>query len=175
MRIPNQVRQELRQKLWARADELGWQGLTWVEKSPLYEAWTRDADIGGRLSRYMDQRQVRVYIKDTIMKGYVRNRQADPTSPLRALGIDGRAGVSESFERPHGRRLADGRVIAWGNAEDWKLVLTALHERSYGVNGARPYAAVLFAALGKFHQRPTREMVEDATRKLGIERLLWIP
>ena len=175
VRIPDQVRRQLRERLWARADEIGWQGLTWVEKSPLYEAWTKDPEIGGHLSRYLDQRRIRVYIKDTIMKGYIRIRQADPTLPLRALGIDDQVAMAESFERPHGRRLQDGRVVAWGNADDWKLVITALHERSYGVKGAHPYAAVLFSAVGKFHQQPAREMVGDAVRKLGIERLLWIP
>src|SRR5438132_1641596 len=117
--------------------------MTWVEKSPLYEAWTRDSEIGGRLSRYMDQRQIRVYIKDTVMKGYVRNRQSDPTLPLSMLRISSQTPIAEAFERPHGRRLQDGRVIAWGNAEDWKLVITAIHERSYGIKGARPYAAIL--------------------------------
>src|SRR5207253_501472 len=106
-------------------------------KSSWYEAWTKDQDIGGRLSRYMDQRRIRVYIKDTIMKGYVRSRQSDPALPFRALGIDEHIVVTESFERPHGRRLEDGRVIVWGSAEEWKLLVTALHERSYGVSGAR--------------------------------------
>lgn len=175
MRIPDQVRRGLREKLWKHGDELGWQGLTWVEKSPWYEAWTKDPDIGGRLSRYMDQRRIRVYIKDTIMKGYVRSRQSDPTVPLRALGIKNEVALAESFERPHGRRLQDGRVIVWGSAEEWKLVLTALHERSHGVSGARPHAAVLLSAVGKFHQQPTRDMVQDAAKKLGIERLLWLP
>lgn len=40
--------------------------------------------------------------------------------------------VEESWERPHGKRLGDGRFIVWGNAEDWKLVVTAVHERAYG-------------------------------------------
>ena len=174
MRIPDDLRKKLRQKLWALADELGWQSLSWVEKSPQYEAWTRDPEIGGRLSRHMDQRRIRVYIKDTIMKGYVRSRQAGVERPFRALGIDPEAQIVEVHERPHGRRLNDGRVIAWGNADDWKLVVTAVHERSYGIRGARPFAAVLMSCVGKYAQPHVREMVEDASEKLGIERLLWL-
>jgi len=174
MRIPNEVRKELRERLWALADELGWQGLSWVEKSPQYEAWTKDPNIGGRLSRYMDQRRVRVYIKDTIMKGYVRSRQANIVRPFRALGISPDTVAEEEQERPHGRRLADGRVVAWGNADDWKLVLTAVHERSYGVTEARPFGAVLMSSVGKYDQLHVREMVEDAAEKLGIERLIWL-
>lgn len=174
MKIPNDLREELRHKLWDYADELGWQALSWVEKSPQYEAWTKDSEIGGRLSRYMDQRRVRVYIKDTLMKGYVRSRQAGVERPFRALGINPDVEVAEEHERPHGRRLGDGRVIAWGNADDWKLVLTAMHERSYGVHGARPFAAVLMSSVGKYAQLHVREMVQDAADKLGVERLLWL-
>lgn len=175
MRIPNELREELRHRLWALADELGWQGLSWVEKSPRYEAWTKDAEIGGRLSRHMDQRRVRVYIKDTLMKGYVRSRQASPDRPFRALGIDLNTTVVEKHERPHGRRLSDGRVIVWGNADDWKLVLTAAHERSYSIKDALPFAAVLMSTVGRYDQPHIREMVEDAAKKLGIVHLLWLP
>jgi hypothetical protein len=174
MRIPEEIRQGLRTKLWARADELGWQNLSWVEKSPIYEQWTKDAEVGGVLSRFMDARQLRVYIKDTLMKGYVRNRQADALPPLRMLSVAADQ-VAENFERPHGRRLRDGTVVVWGNAEDWKLVVTAVHERSYGVNGTHAHAVVLFQALGRFHEADTRAMVEAAAKKLGVARLLWVP
>lgn len=175
MRIPDHIRRELRERLWKVGDELRWGGLTWVEKSPWYETWTKDPTIGGVLTHYMDRGQVRVYIKDTIMKGYVRSRQADPALPLRSLGVDANTPIAESFERPHGRRLADGRLIIWGPAEEWKLVVTALHERSFRASGTRPYAALLLAAVGRFHERPRREMVEDAATKLGIERVVWLP
>jgi hypothetical protein len=175
VRIPGDVRWELRRKLWAEAERLNWQNLMWHEKSPMYEQWTRDPAVGGRLSHYMDQRQIRVYIKDTIMKGYIRNRQSSASIPFDLLGISHGEPVSESWERPHGKRLADGRVIVWGNAEDWKLVVTAVHERAYGIAGATLFAAVLLSALGKFHQQSVRQMVEDAAIKLGVERVVWSP
>jgi len=174
VRIPDQIRRGLRQKLWALADDLDWSRLDWYEKSARYEAWTRDAEIGGLLANFMDQRQIRVYIKDTIMKGYVRSRQADVDRPFHALGIEASTEVTEVAERPHGRRLIDGRVIVWGNADDWKLVLTAAHERSWGIAGARPYAAVLVRAVGKYADASTRAMVQDAANKLLVERLLWL-
>ena len=175
MKIPATVRCGLRERLWAAADALDWTKLEWYQKSAHYEMWTRDPNVGGVLAHYLDHRRIRVYIKDTIMKGYVRARQASPDTPLHALGIDGDVPIVETHERPHGRRLQDGRVVAWGSAEEWKLVLTALHERSYGVADARPHAAVLLSAsVGKFHQPQVRAMVEDAAAKLGIERLVWL-
>lgn len=174
MRIPESVRGGLRKRLWAEADRLDWADLAWHEKSAHYESWTENPEVGGLLSNYMDHRRIRLYIKDTIMKGYVRSRQADPGRPYRALGLEATSAVAEEHERPHGRRLKDGRIIAWGSADDWKLVLTALHERSFGLAKARPYAAVLMSSIGKYAQPDVRKMVQEAADKLGIERLLWL-
>jgi hypothetical protein len=174
VRIPGPIRRGLRQKLWSIADELDWPRLNWYEKSAKYEAWTRDPEIGGLLANYMDQRQIRVYIKDTVMKGYVRSRQASTDRPFSALGIDGEVEIAEIWERPHGRRLKDGRVVVWGNADDWKLILTAVHERSWGIMGVRSFAAVLMLATGKFAEPNVRAMVQDAADKLRIERLVWL-
>ena len=53
----------------------------------LYEQWTKDESIGGVLSNYVDTRRVRVYIKDTLLKDYVRNTRSDATLPFRALEL----------------------------------------------------------------------------------------
>jgi hypothetical protein len=168
------IRKGLRQELWALADDLDWPRLDWYEKSARYEAWTQDPDVGGLLANYMDQRQIRVYIKDTIMKGYVRSRQANTALPFSALGFDREVEIAEARERPHGRRLKDGRVVAWGSADDWKLVLTAVHERSWGIAGARPFAAVLMCSVARYADPAVRAMVQDAADKLKIERLVWL-
>jgi hypothetical protein len=174
VRIPEPIRKGLRQKLWALADDLDWPRLDWYEKSARYEAWTQHPEVGGLLANYMDQRQIRVYIKDTIMKGYVRSRRASTTPPFSALGIDGKVEIVETRERPHGRRLKDGRVVVWGSADDWKLILTAVHERSWGIVGARPFAAVLMSSVGKYAEPSVRAMVQDAASKLKIEHLVWL-
>ena len=100
VRIPAPIRKGLRQKLWTVADGLDWPRLDWYEKSAKYEEWTRDPEVGGLLANYMDQRQIRVYIKDTIMKGYVRSRQASTDRPFAALGIDADADIAEAWEPP---------------------------------------------------------------------------
>jgi hypothetical protein len=173
-RIPDNIRNGLRQKLWEVADQLDWLRLNWYEKSARYEAWSKDKEVGVLLSNYMDHRKIRVYIKDTIMKGYVRSRQADFRKPFAVSGIEHDAEIANSWERPHGRHLTDGRVIAWGNADDWKMVITTLHERAWGIVGARPYAAVLMDSNGKFSEISVRRMVEDAGKKLMIEKLIWL-
>ena len=177
MRIPDTIRRGLREKLWALADELDWSRLSWHEKSAQYEIWTRDPEVGQLLSNYMDQRQIRVYIKDTIMKGYVRSRLADRAPVLRSLGIaasDGGSRVVEVWERPHGFRLADGKIVVWSKAKDWKAVLMVTHERAFFSEGGEPYASVLFSSVAQFSETPFRQMVEDAGKKLGIQRIVWL-
>jgi len=173
--IPDHVRQGLRTRLWGIADEMGWARLGGAQKTAQYDVWAKDADVGGVLGRYMDQREVRVYIKDTVMKGYGRRQLADPQQVLRILGLSGDASTTHCFERPHGRRLPDGRVVCWGNAADWKTVVTAIHERAYLAEFASyPGEAVLLAADGRFADVRFREMVEDAAKKLLIPKVHWI-
>ena len=174
IRIPHAIRKGLRESLWTQGDALDWPRLDWSEKAAQYEIWTRDPQVGGLLSNYMDQRQIRVYVKDTIMKGYVRSRQASALLPFSVLGIPADAELAEQYERPHGRRLKDGRVVVWGTADEWKLVLTAVHERAWGVPNARPFAAVLMWSSGKLDDSRVRQMVQDAASKLQIERLEWL-
>lgn len=173
--VPDDVRSSLRTKLWAVAETLGWERLSGAEKTAQYDGWVKDPEVGGVLDRYMDQREVRVYIKDTVMKGYGRRLLADPQQVLRVLGIPETTPATDRFERPHGRRFWDGTVVCWGNASDWKGVLMAIHERAYLCKRAStPGAAVLLAADGKYAEERFRKMVEDAAKKLSIPRVLWL-
>lgn len=173
MTVPVSVRLPIRERLWAIADDLSWESLPVLSKTTYYEGWARDPDIGGVLERYMDRRRVRIYLKDTIMKTYGQTRLANASRPFRVLDIDSSVCVAEVYEKPHGRRLIDGRVVCWGRADDWKSILMAIHERTFAIS-YRPFAVVLMSATGKFHQDSNRAVVEDAANKLGVGRLVWL-
>ena len=174
MSIPDKVREKMRQRLWLLADEVCWMSLSAAQKTKHYEEWTRAPDIGGVLSRYIDAKQVRVYLKDTILKEYAQDRMGDAVRPFRVLGIPATEETSEVYVKPHGRRFKDGRVICWGRAEDWKSILMALHERTYATERVRPFGAVLFQSVGRYHEEHMREMVKDAATRLGVEKLIWL-
>lgn len=171
--IPERLREEIAHHLWEEADRLEWHALPASAKAKYYTMWTEAAAIGGRLAGFMDARQVRVYIKDTLLKAYTRERFSDPLPALKLLGLPADSPVSESYIKPHGRLLRDGRQIAWSRATEWKATLLALHERSM-VQGGRPYGAVLFEAATKHPDPQSRLVVESAARKLDIERLVWL-
>lgn len=167
MKLRDQIREEVRKKLWREADRLDWSSLSYSDKARYYTSWTEADDVGGRLAAVMDPRKVRVYIKDTLLKAYTRERLADPARVLRILGLPADTRFEEAYIKPHGARLEDGRQIAWSRASEWKATLMTLHERAFQCDGS-PYGAVLFEAEAKFGDDKSREMVESASKKLGV-------
>jgi hypothetical protein len=133
----------------------------------------RDEEVGGVLSRYIDPGNVRVYIKDTIMKPYGRDRIKDFPPILKLLGLPDDVNIVETYIKPHGRQLIDGKVISWGLSRDWKAILFAVFERAYVARSGVPFAAVIMFPTGKCQQPSYCQMIETAARRLGIERLIW--
>src|SRR5579885_1720993 len=121
--IPGEVRLRLRAALWQAADEMGWLGLKSSDRTKHYERWTRDPDVGGVLAHYMNQGKIRVYIKDSLLKGYGVQRVSDRSPILMSLNISMEVEILHSYSKPHGLLLRDQRLICWGRADDWKIVL----------------------------------------------------
>jgi hypothetical protein len=174
MRIPDDVRDRLREEIWSRADKLGWSALNDAERARRYEQWSRDPEIGGALAHYMDARKVRVYIKDSLLKPYERARVSGTEREiLGRLGIPADSEVARRYIKPHGIEFADGKLVSWGNSRDWKLVLMAMFERVASTPGSSAFGTVLLEN-GKTGDAATRKLVRDAATRLGVERMEWI-
>jgi len=173
MKIPDAVHRIIKKKLWGIADEKNWPTLSDQQKTSLYEDWIRDDEVGGILSRYIEPGNVRVYIKDTIMKPYGRDRIKDFLPILRLLDLPDDATIAETYRKPHGRRMADGKVISWGLSKDWKTILFAVFQRAFEGQSSIPFSAVIMFPTGKCQQPRYRLMIETAADKLGIEHLIW--
>ena len=173
--IPRAIREQVQNRIWAKADELEWPKRSDIEHAIWYENWAKDEDIGGVLAHFMDPRKVRVYIKDSLIKPYRRARLEDGLERvLAALDLDlEKTVVRAPFYKPHGRLLGDGRVICWGNSRDWKIILFAVFERAYSVAGQQSYAAVLFET-GQSTGEGTRELIKEAGGRLGIAKIIWL-
>lgn len=174
MRLPEDIRDQIRDQLWAVAEEIGWSDLPDVERARYYETWTRDAAIGGRLGHFMDPRKVRVYIKDSLIKPYERARLSETEhAVMRHLGLSSNEAFVQAYIKPHGRRLADGRIVCWGKSRDWKLIVMAAFERAHEVKNGRAHAIVLIET-GKTAAESVKVLIRDAARRLGVERMEWI-
>ncbi len=172
--IPTAIRDALREKLWKQCDDLGWMSLQDTERARYYELWTRDASIGGQLAHVMDARKVRVYIKDSLVKPYVRDRLSlSETEVWRMLGLTHLDLVAQVFIKPHGRRLEDGRVIGWGRSRDWKSILMTIFERGRAQKSFSSFGIVLLES-GKTESERTRDLVREAAERLGINKLVWL-
>jgi hypothetical protein len=170
--LPRPVKQQVQATLRRSADALGWSGMTVIEKAKQYGIWTEDPEIGGVLAGYIDPRNVRTYIKDTLMKPLARARMSDDVRIRRMFGLEN-AERLESFERPHGLIIAPNLVICWGLADDWKLHLMAVHERAY-LRDAERFGVVLMPPLIRYHTGESRRVIEDAGRRLGIQHIRWL-
>lgn len=172
MRIPDAIRDQIRERLWTTAEALGWSQLPDSERARHYEMWTKDPTIGGKLGHFMDPRKVRVYIKDSLLKPYERSRLSDTEqAAMRRLSIAPDEEFVASYIKPHGRKLTDGRIVCWGNSRDWKLVLMTTFERAQGRGRAH---GVVLIETGKTADESARALVREAARRLGVERLEWL-
>ena len=174
MSIPTKVRNAVRERVWDLAEQVDWATLSDSARSRKYEEWTRDPLIGGVLGNYVDPKQVRVYLKDSVIKPYVIALRSGHARPFRALGLSDDSISSEAYIKPHGRRLSDGRVVCWGQARDWKAILLAVWERAYEERGASPFGAVLSGASGQWAEPAIRDKAEELSRRLGVQRLIWL-
>lgn len=174
MIMPETIRDTMRDRLWATADDLGWSSLSDPERSEHYERWTKDATIGGQLAHFMDPRKVRVYIKDSLLKPYERSRMLETESEVwRVLDLAAPQSFAQAYIKPHGRRLHDGRVVCWGKSRDWKLILMAVFERGKGAVEFSAHAAVL-VETGPTAEKPRRQLASEAAERLGIAHLVWL-
>jgi len=174
MKVPGGVSKAVGEKLWAEAAAMTWSHMSAQAKARQYEDWASREDIGGVLARHMDSREIRVYLKDTLMKGYTRQAMMSHERPFRVLGLPPESKVVETYIKPHGRRLNDDRILCWGPASNWKAVVLSVYERAKAQNGLIPFAAILTDASGHFQDSAFRDLVQDAARRLGVERVVWL-
>ena len=173
MKVPEKVYSRIKHKLWDVADKCDWTTLTDIQKSALYEEWIRDEQVGEALSRFLSPANVRVYLKDTVMKAYAREKINDFSLIMKLFQLPENPGIAERYIKPHGRKLIDGKVICWGFARDWKTVLFAVYERAHLTSSCIPYAAVLMSSAGKHQQPSYRKLIENAANRLGIVHVKW--
>jgi hypothetical protein len=172
MSVPEAIRAEVKTKLVAIADSMDWMRLPPASRTRYYDNWTKDPEIGGRLQRYLEPSQVRVYIKDALMKEHARERRGDAREILLKAGITARP--IESHSRPHGCVLRGGRLVVWGRANNWKQLMLTAHERTFGRPHLSPFCVILTQAARHFGTKQERAPVEAAARLLRIQKVTWL-
>lgn len=72
-RIEDQAKHEaVVRRIYADARKLDWQHCSQSEKTAQYQRWLDDKEVGGVLKQWMDDGEIRVWIKDGPMKEFAR-------------------------------------------------------------------------------------------------------
>jgi len=169
-----EVRDKLRDKLWTKAGELGWEHLSHSERSKWYENWSKDKDIGGILSNYMDTRKIRVYIKDSLLKPYHRANLEKGWEKLKKMlppEIQQTA-IERKLVKPHCNILQGGAVICWGNTRDWKTILISAYERAYNTKSGFAHSIILIESEKKTDTK-LKTMINELASRLNISNVYW--
>jgi hypothetical protein len=172
--VPSDIRNQVRDRVWRQAREMGWIEMSLPDKATQYAHWVADPEVGGLLAKFMEPRAIRVYLKDTIVKQYVVNERRDSGLARTALRISADAEILREYQKPAGIAFTDGKVIAWGRADDWKTIVTAMHERMFGRPGFTSHGVLLTKAVPRYLHGAQRALVEDAAKKLGIGSVVWM-
>ena len=173
MKVPTHIRDQVKARLWTLADKLHWLRLSDRQRADLYDRWSRDTEVTDLLARHMSNAKIRVYVKDSIMKPYPRERLADPERPMRLLELAWDGNQRRKYVKPHGVVRHDGILVCWGSADDWKAVLMACFERAWDAPRIDRTAAVLFNAIGPYADQNKRRFVEAVASRLDISRIIW--
>lgn len=171
--LPKNVRDRMIQHISSAADSLNWSQLSDQQRASWYENWAKDKEIGGVLAHYMDARKVRVYIKDSLLKPYMSQRlekRAEHVLDMAGIVFDARIKV-RSFRKPQGLQLTDGTIICWGNARDWKTIIFAAFERSWGSLLVKKSVVVLLGS--SVVDEVTKRMAEEAATRLKVDKPIW--
>jgi len=140
--IPEPLRREIIARIFDRADQLDWDGLSQVERSGAYDRWVDDPDIGGVLFRHLAPERPRVWIKDVPMKHYdrarrgigpyaslVRRRLPGPDHLTRqTLGSEWVVREQTIRVKPNRCEVSDGRssrLMIWGKSANFRALIWA--------------------------------------------------
>jgi hypothetical protein len=169
----NGIKESVKKKLHAIADKIDWVHLTISERKQYYEAWTKDPEIGGALSSILEPSQVRVYLKDTIMRSYSENQRIGLQDLIISLNISC-SEVIRRYEKPETILCADNQLFTLVIAKDWKTAIMNAFERGQEIKRLSTNEVfVIDHTTGRFVDKSYRQLIEDAAKRLNI-KVHWI-
>lgn len=182
--IPEAVRRAIIKDIYRKADALGWDGLSPVDRTTWYNRWVDDEELGGVLTRYMPRERARMWIKDVPMKHYNRARSgigpyADLVgNPLPnaydiariALGEDWTVLGGTLQEKPNRCHVTNGHrqmLMIWGNPRNLKsLVWAGINAR---VDGPPDPVVVINLLQGERLSASERKRHERVCELAGLD------
>lgn len=160
-------------RLYKLADEADWVHLNINERKALYEQWTEDSEIGGSLRKIMEPNRVRVYIKDSILRSYTRNKRPSLNGLLKSMSIEC-GDITKEYIKPQAILCGSTDLYTLAVAKEWKMALMSAFEREAEIgNLKRNRVFFIEHTSRRFVDTSYRNLIEGAAKRLGIE-VQWI-
>ncbi len=167
------IKEEVSQRVYDIADEVDWAHLTIPQRQKYYEAWTTDPEIGGKLSQVMDQTRIRVYLKDTVMKNYSRDKRPKLQSLITSMSLPC-VRVTQEFIKPQAVLCDGNKLYTVAAAKEWKIALLSAFERGCEVRNLRENVVFFIEhTTGRFVDREYRDLIDSAAKRLEV-KVFWL-
>lgn len=173
------IKQVVSARVHAIADQVGWSHLTIEERRKHYEAWTNDENIGGLLGQVIDPNRVRVWLKDTVIKNYMKGKRPGVPTFLSRTGVPC-GSILRTYIKPdavlceHADLFVRGNLFTLSVAKEWRVALMSAYERAVEITRIdRNIVFVIEHTSGRYTDQSYRDMISGAGAKLGVE-VIWV-
>lgn len=151
------------------ADEVDWAHLAIPQRQKYYETWTADPEIGGMLRQVMEQTRVRVYLKDTVMKTYSRNKRPVLQALLTSMSIPC-ACITKEFIKPQAVLCEGTSLYTLVAAKEWKIAIMSAFERGCEVKKLnKNIVFIIEHTTGRFVDKEYRDLIDSAATRLDVQ------
>lgn len=171
--MTQEIKDLVTKRVFGIADEVDWVHLTIHQRKQYYESWTSDPRIGGLLSQVMEENRVRVYLKDTVMRNYMRSRRISIHQLLNSMSMSFYE-ITEEFIKPQAILCDNTALYSLAAAREWKIALMSAFERGCIIPELE-HNIVFFTehTTGHFVDGDYRNMIAAAASRLGV-RIHWV-
>jgi hypothetical protein len=150
--LPEALRREVLIEVYRQAAELDWDGMSPRERSIQYNRWINDPQVGGELSRYLDEVRIRHWLKDVAIKEYSRAKFGiGAYAPLVSLRVTGPDQIAKQVmgpewsmleatirQKPNSCHIVNGdgrRLMMWGPPNTFRdLVWAGINVMADGIH-----------------------------------------
>jgi len=173
LELPGNPRQDIIKRVRELADKADWYHLKIHERSALYAQWVNDPTIGGELAKTEGAERVRIFLKDTVIKQYMREKRPKLRYLLKQMSLDCRY-VTREFEKPVALLCDSKRLYTLALAKEWRVAILSAYERAHGVTGLVENL-VFFTDhdVDRYTDRSYKALIESAAEKLDV-KVHWI-
>lgn len=182
--LPESVRQEVWNYVFAEADELHYLDAGRSEHIQFIEALGRDPHVGGRLQEFMRPDKVAGYIRHSILNQYAKERRAVPRDIDNVLATAYGVSSAEIEYDPDVKlslhRLANGDYVAasrthvssWPNGLKRLLLYVAAAPGLWGQEGKQVSLALLIYQHGVPPNGADRQLIEKGLQLINVH-CIW--